>query len=234
MTSGFTHKKVRVQQTLSEKLIHARKKLGYNLDYIEKETKISMKYLLEIERGNFDSLPANVYVIGFLERLSQILNLNYQEIISQFKKESQLDSTIKKGQKKDSSNVLKPNLQEKWIQQSKFVVTPKLILSSLVILLVVGILSYIWFQVKGFASAPPLKLDTNETQQVVKVESIILSGQTDPSADLKINNEQVAVDENGGFIQKIKLDEGVNNIEISAKNKANKETKKIIKILAEY
>lgn len=236
MTVDFKYKKIKSDKTLSEKLKYTRKKFGYGLDYIEKETKINLKYLQFIEDGQWEKLPADVYIIGFLKRYSDFLYLNSQEIIQKFNQEKKLISMLNPTKKRLGCNdsILKPKSTENLNQYPSFVITPKVILSLGVIIFVVGMLSYIWYQVKGFAAAPPLELNQVTEQQIVKVESIAIAGQTDPGANLFINNQSVAVDQNGSFSQIIKLSNGINNIEITAKNKAQKETKKIIKILAEY
>lgn len=236
MTVDFKYKKIKSDRTISEKLKYTRKRYGFGLDYIEKETKISLKYLQFIENGQWEKLPADVYVIGFLKRYSDFLHLNSPEIIQKFNQEKKLISLVNPAKKKmnPDDNILKPKSSDNLDQSSSFVITPKVILSLGVIIFVIGILSYIWYQVKGFAAAPPLELNQVSEQQIVKVESITIAGQTDPGANLFINNQPVAIDQNGSFTQIIKLSNGINNIEITAKNKAQKETRKIIKVLAEY
>lgn len=235
MPTGFTRKKIKGEKTVGEKLKLARQRMGGSLELVERETKVSLKYLELIEAGKYEELPAEVYVIGFLRRWAEFLQLDQKELIAQYQDERKIILSVNSLTKKNKpESILKPNSDDKLLKTPSFVITPKLILSSLVIILVIGILSYIWYQVKSFASAPPLELNSSGIEQIVKVESIAISGQTDPGANLFINNQAVSVDQNGNFSQLVKLTSGVNNIEITAKNKANKETKKIIKLLAEY
>lgn len=95
------------------------------------------------------------------------------------------------------------------------------------------ILGYIWFQVTSFAAAPPLDIVTPAEEIRVNVELVEVAGVTDPTATLEINNQPVVVDTEGHFRQQVKLSDGVNAIEISAKNKADKETIKVIQLLAD-
>lgn len=234
MTTGFTRKKIKSNKTVGEKLKSIRLRMGYTLELVERETKVNLKYLMLIEDGDYTKLPAEVYVIGFLRRWADFLGIDKKELIKQFQDEKKIILSYKPAEKVTKSNIIKPDSQSELLKTPGLIITPKLILSSLVIILVMGILSYIWYQVKGFAAAPPLELDNSDLAQIVKVESISVSGQTDPGASLFINSQAVLVDSSGSFSQVIKLSSGVNNIEITAKNKANKETKKIIKLLAEY
>lgn len=235
MISEFTRKKIKGQKTLGEKLRSARKNMDYNLEYAEKETRVSLKYLQSLESGDYQHLPAEVYILGFLKRYGEFLNLDKNEIIEQYQLEKKLLFQLKISKRdEEKQDIINPKISDKWLKGPGIVITPKLIVTSLVIFLVLGILSYIWYQVKGFATAPPLELKELVDDQIVKVESINISGETSPGSSVFINNQTVAVDTDGKFIQEIKLTSGVNNIEITAKNRAEKETRKIIKVLAEY
>jgi hypothetical protein len=95
------------------------------------------------------------------------------------------------------------------------------------------ILGYIWFQVSSFAAAPPLEIVTPGAEVRVTVEQVEVAGLTDPMAQLMINDQPVTVDTEGRFRQPVALVAGVNTIEISVKNKAEKETVKTIQLLAD-
>jgi cytoskeletal protein RodZ len=235
MTIGFKRKKIKSHKSLGEKLSSLRIKMGYSLDYVEKQTKINLKYINFIEENNYNLLPADVYVVGFLKRYAEFLDLSGDEIVNQFRNEKELAESLGSFKKnKADFDIIKPNQKEDFIQTPRFVLTPKIFVSSLVIFCVLTVLSYIWYQVKGFAAAPPIQLDSVSAQQIVNVESISIAGQTDPGASLFINSQPVAIDQNGNFSQLVKLANGYNNIEIKATNKAEKETTKLIKIMAEY
>ncbi len=79
-----------------QKLVHeiikeAREKLGVSIDEISDLLKIKSKYLISIENGDFDQLPGNTYVIGFLKSYSSFLRLNTNEIIELYKKQFSLN-----------------------------------------------------------------------------------------------------------------------------------------------
>lgn len=232
----FSHKKIRSEKTVGEKLEQARKRMGYNLEFVEKETKVSLRYLQALEHDCYEKLPPDVYVIGFLRRYGEFLNLDTQELISHYQEEKQLACSLRPLKKSISaSNIIKLNPEERLLKTPGFVITPRVILSSLIIVLVISILSYIWYQVKGFAAAPPLDLNNlDSSEQIVQVESVVITGQTDPGASLFISGQLVAVGPDGHFTQIVQLASGINEIEIIARNKADKETKKIIRLLAEY
>lgn len=231
----FTRKKIRLSKNLGEKLRLQRKRKNVDLSDAEAETKIAMKYLAAIEHSEYDKLPADVYVYGFLERYAIYLGLNKDVILGMYRDEKKIFNSVKNIKKhtdQKNANLIKPKPNEKWLKTSRFIVTPELVIGFFVAVVVIGLLGYIWFQVKSFAAAPPLELRNAEAEIVVSTNKIVVSGTTDAQASLDINNQSIAINTDGSFSQEVQLNKGINTIEIVAKNKANKETKKTIQILS--
>ena len=57
------------------------------LEEIAKKTKISMRFLSAIEKGEDRILPADVFVRGFLRSYARILGLDPEEIVEQYKQD---------------------------------------------------------------------------------------------------------------------------------------------------
>lgn len=236
MDFNFYRKKIKDELTLGDYLRRARKRKKFNLEQAEKETKVSMKYLMALENGNFKDMLADIYVIGFIKRYASFLDLDADKLIKKYRSELKIYKhygIFKIQQKTKKENVIKLEPGKKWLKTPNFIITPKLIISTFVILMFVGVLSYIWYQVKSFAASPPLDIYSPQTEQIVYDEEVSASGKTDINSELTINNEFVAVDADGKFTQIIKLEHGVNTIEIVSKNKNGKTSKRVLKILAE-
>ena len=235
MKALFTKKKIRGERSLGDKLKFARKKKDINLEQAEKDTKISMKYLFALEHSRFDQLPADVYVYGFLTRYGDYLGLNKQDVIKNYDAEKKIFDCvklIKKHPDQKNKNLLKPELSKEIKNSPKFFITPELVISICVGFMVIALLGYIWMQVKSFAAAPPLEVQNEEAEIVVSMDEVNIAGKTDSGADLSINGEAVAIGADGTFSQDVELVKGINKIEIIARNKANKETKKTIQVLS--
>jgi len=235
MAGLFTRKKIRLQINLGEKLTLARKRKNVNLEEAERDTKIAMKYIYALEHSKYDELPADVYVYGFLNRYANYLEIKTDEVIKMFDDEKRIfDSvkSIKRHSDQENKNLIKPKPDEKWLKTPKFFITPELVISVCVGGLVVCLLGYIWFQVKSFAAAPPLEIKNQDAEIVVSIDNLNISGATDPGATLTINGEAVSISADGNFSEDIQLVKGINKIEIIAKNKTNKETKKTIQVLS--
>lgn len=231
--SFFKRKKINNDKPFGEELRKSRIRQSFSLDVVEEKTKVNIKYLAALEQSAFDNLPAEIYAVGFLRRYADFLKIDPKKIIEKFHNEQKLFLNLHNSETQ-SQDIIKPNFSRKWLKSSSFVITPKLLVSAMVIFLVIGILGYIFYQVKSFAAAPPLSIAGNFANMKVKVNSITVEGQTDTSASLSINNQPVAVNAEGKFSQEIQLISGINDIEVMAKNKANKITRQTIKILAEY
>ncbi|MBI4023298.1 helix-turn-helix domain-containing protein [Candidatus Berkelbacteria bacterium] len=234
--SPFTKKRLSAKQRLGTKLARARKRHGADLRVAERETRIACKYLQALEDGRYGDLPASVYVRGFLIRYAAYLGLRAEVILADYAHESACyqQAHAVRSSKQAEAGVLRPRVAEDWLkQQRQWYLTPGVLWGSTASVFLVGVLGYLWFQVTSFAAAPPLDVVTPGSEIRVSVEQVEVAGITDPAAELRINDQVVAVDAQGHFRQPVQLMDGVNTIEISAQNRADKETVKTIQLLAD-
>lgn len=231
MNKIFAKKNIGTKKSLGTLLKNARKKKGITLEKAEIDTKVRLKYLEALEADDYDKMPPDVYNIGFLKRYCEYLGLNSHKYLQYYSEERKLHNEMSKRFFGSKKKIINPGNPEKFKNKIKFVITPQMIISTMVVFLVIGILGYIWFQVKSFAAAPPLKVDNPNEQIMVSMNNVEIKGNTDPTVELTINGRSVGVNENGYFTQNVELINGINTVEIKALNKANKETTKNIKVL---
>ncbi len=237
MKFNFCNKKIKQEKSLGEYLRFIRVRKKFNLEQVEKETRVNMKYLKALEADNFSCLPPDVYTIGFIRRYSKLLQIDSEKMVIKYHREMKIFKNygiFKVEQKKKLDTPLKPQRSKKWLKDPGFVVTPKLIMSTAVLLLVVGVLSYIWFQVRSFAAAPGLEIFEPKIEEIVRDDKVKITGKTDPTAYLTVNNEFIAINTEGNFECEVKLEPGLNNVDVISKNKNEKNTRRTLKILAEY
>lgn len=67
----------------AEELKSLREKKAISLNEIYDKTRIDVKYLNEIENGNFDVLP-EVYIRAFLKKYAEMIELDSDEILSEY------------------------------------------------------------------------------------------------------------------------------------------------------
>lgn len=68
---------------LIQKVRHYR---NINIEQLSERSKISKTYLLAIEAHDFDSLPAKVFVRGFIVQISKLLNLDSNKVSNSYMK----------------------------------------------------------------------------------------------------------------------------------------------------
>lgn len=67
-----------------KRLKEIREKIGFDLNAINKETKITVKILEWIEEETFEKLPALVYLKGFLKGYARFLGLDPQKVVEDY------------------------------------------------------------------------------------------------------------------------------------------------------
>jgi Uncharacterized protein conserved in bacteria len=69
---------------IGEYLHRVREEKNISLKEIQEATKISMRYLEAIDRGDFEGIPGEVYRKGFLVNFANAIGLNGQEILQKY------------------------------------------------------------------------------------------------------------------------------------------------------
>lgn len=131
---------------LGELLRKTREQKGLTLDDIQESTKIQRRYLMAIEKGDFDSLPGQFYARAFIRRYAEILGINPDEILNQFSNE--IPSPVPPIEVEESSPILQKNNGKK----EMFVPSGKWISRVLIAVGVVVVLSVIWLIVTSYQS----------------------------------------------------------------------------------
>lgn len=70
-------------QELGNALVEARKARGLTLRDVERDTRISTKYLQALENGQLEVLPAPVYARAFMRTYAQYLGLDASQLVQQ-------------------------------------------------------------------------------------------------------------------------------------------------------
>ena len=70
-----------VEHYRGRELKQVRERMGFELQTVSKETKISLKILESLEEENFEKLPPLVYLKGFLKSYAQCLGLDAQKVV---------------------------------------------------------------------------------------------------------------------------------------------------------
>lgn len=227
LTKDFKTKEIKGTKTVAQRLKSARKKLEFNLEDAEKTTNIRLKYLEAFENGNFAVFPSEVYALGFLRRYCDFLNLNVEAIATQYKIERNAANSLIPEQKKDSFS------PQSSAPRFDISITPKTLAIIAVTIIVASLLVYIWWSVQKFSAPPKLIITKPTSNQVVTDDKLLIAGNTDPGTYVFINNETVSVNQKGQFSMEVNLDQNTSTLQIIAKNRLDRQTIHVIKVIDE-
>lgn len=217
MIPGFSTKKIKVQETLGQRFKNARGAKKISLVEAEAGTKVRAKFLAALEEGKWSILPQAVYVRGFVLAYARFLELNIEEIEKAFEEEVVIHT------RRENRSLA----YTRKVKETKVLITPRFLAYTTVSAFVLVMISYIVYQVSGFAGSPNLKIVTPENNAVVENDTLDLSGITDTNTIVKVNEENVPITDDGRFTQPLKLHRGVNVISVKAVNKAKKESSEV-------
>jgi len=155
--SWFTTKKVEGSDTLSEKLTEIRTVNKIDLDALADNTKITKKYLVYLEEGKLDKLPAEIYVKGFLKKIADFYGVDVKDFLRLYKKEECIRQNI------DKSKYPPFNLN----RTPTFIITPRTITALAVGIILVSFLVFFGFQVSAIFKGPELLIDSPSDESIV-------------------------------------------------------------------
>lgn len=202
-------------RTVGQILKEEREKKFYTLDEVEKVTKIRKELLQALEAGQYQKLPPPTFVQGFIKNYGRFLGLNSEKLLAVFRREF-------------SENKNPPRVMESFShppEDKKFRITPARVVATVVFSLIIIFFVYLWFEYRFLVGAPFLEVNQPTDQLNISVTEVTVVGKTDPEAKVAINEQQIAVDQDGKFSQVIKLSDNVNNISISSTSKTGQQTK---------
>lgn len=201
-------------RTVGQILKEEREKKFYTLDEIEKITKIRKELLQALEAGQYQKLPPQTFVQGFIKNYGKFLNLNTEKLLAVFRREF--------SEHKNPPRIL-DSLQNP-IDDKRFRLTPTRVLVSVIFTLVIIFFVYLWFQYRFLVGSPFLEVNHPVDQFSADSAEITVSGRTDPEAMVSINNQEIAVDSAGRFSQTIKLSDNVSTVLVTSTSKSGKQT----------
>ncbi len=204
--------------TLAEVFKKRRHDLKMSLGDVERGIKVQHAYLQMIENGDYENLPNDIYSKGFVKNYAEFLGFEATPILELYDKERK-GSGAKLKEPSGGSKNIKMGLRP--IDSKRVVVTPKTLLISLGICLVLLVVGYLGWQFSALSAPPKLTLE-NPAEQIVDTNSIYIAGRVDGGSDLYINDSPILSSPDGSFKEKVSLVNGANQIKITAKNKLGK------------
>jgi cytoskeletal protein RodZ len=210
----FKTRKVNLQ-TLGEYLLSSREHLGFSPDEVAKISQIQPKFLLALEQGQYQELPATVYVKGFLKTLAKVYGLGETQLLQQYAAEQEIAIHLQSAEKAK---------QEPKFFLPRFIFSPKTLTILGAVFLALLSLSYLYFQVSSLRRAPVLQVLSPDKDGVVDSSLLVVSGKAEPGTRVYLNDQPLVVDESGEFRENLSLGPGQNQLVVRAVNQFGQQT----------
>lgn len=174
------------------------------------KTKIKIEYLEAIENSNFGGLPSSTFAKGFLRNYASFLHLNPDTIVAMFRRDF---TQNERGEIIPRGMVTPVGSKPKYF-------TVSIILTGIATLAFLG---FLLFQLISWWSLPKIKLLYPRSGDTYG-EKITFKGTTARDATVKVNGQQVIVDQNGGFSLDLVFPAGTHSVIIESTNLQGKST----------
>lgn len=213
----FKTKAVKID-TLGQYLAEIRNQLNMDIKTVSMLTQIKPIYIEGLEAGDWKKLPSEVYVRGFLKSLASVYRIKEELLTQQFEKEYGFTPRITHHASRITNRI-------------NF--TPRTVIVGAALAILFLSVGYVGSQIRSVLAPPLLEVSEPPADAVISGNNLIISGRAEVGAEVSINNQSVLTDKNGLFTENIILSQGINILEIKARNKFNKESIIIRQISAE-
>lgn len=195
-------------ETLGDKLRALRRGQAVTLDMIERMTHIQKRHIEALERGRFDELPEPVYTRNLIRAYARALEADEKYFLELYDEEVR------------ACDLIEPLATPRIRLKKKFLrVWHNSIALGAGIFFFLIIASYIVFQIIQLNKPPVLQLTYPESDISVDNGSIRFEGESEQGAIVEINGETVELNERAQFSEEIPLMAGLNEVEITARNR---------------
>lgn len=201
----------------------ARQAKKFTLEDVHKFIKIHPRFLAALEAGDYSVFSDKIHAKGFLKVYAEFLELNVDEILGLWRREYEayFDKNVRENKRFAVAELNAP----------KLLLTPGLVLSVLLGVLIVGFFGYLYYQYRSYSGAPMLEIYSPANSIAVTSDLLDVTGKTDRDSVLLINNQRVILAQDGTFATSIRLKPGLNTLSFLAVNKLGRETEEIRTII---
>ncbi|MFC1632541.1 RodZ domain-containing protein [Patescibacteria group bacterium] len=227
MVARFETRAVAESQTVGEMLAARRNQFGYSVEKASEKSQVAEEHILALEKQDFESLPADVYVQSFVKRYAEALDLDGKQVCQAYRKERKIQEKLQNKKEKGGEKKTIPTMEN-----TRMVITPKLLRRLVVGGIILIALGYVIFQLARLGQPPSMDI-LQPTEDITVQDNVVhIVGETEVNASVTINGQPVSVDDQGMFQQMVNLEPGINDIVIVSTNRLGRENEIIRRIRA--
>jgi cytoskeletal protein RodZ len=185
--------------------------LKFSLADVELSTKIRGRFLHSLEACDYSLLSNDIYSRGFVQSYAEFLGLDGKLVATQYQIER---GKAPKALPTKARSLLRP----------RFVMTPRIFVALGSILAGAAVVAYLSWQFQGLSAPPKLSVASPTENQVIDGSLTQISGTVAGGSEVFVNDSPVLTDANGHFSDQLALQDGVNSVRVTAKNKLGMES----------
>ncbi len=208
----FSRRTITGQEPLGEKLCKLREESGSTLEQFAMQAGIQPKFVQALEAGHYEQLPGDVYVRNFLRKYAEVFHVSPARLFELYEQERALIRHVGPIAKLPQTV---PAMQAPDIYRSLKILGALGILGALLI--------YLSVTVYRVVTPPTLSIAAPAEDLITYELSLVVSGTAEKESRVRINGQEVVMDPNGGFAERIDLQRGLNVIKVSAKKQRSRE-----------
>lgn len=210
----FQIKKIKKTDQLGDLLTKTRQERNLTIEQAARSLGLAAKYLKALEANCFSALPGEIYIKNFIKKYAEFLGLKSSSLLDQYRAEKENQPINKKIKMRPSASCRFSYL---WS-------APHFLRLTLALTIMVIVLSYLGWQIKGIFQPPALQI-AGPAEGFVSLDSNLkVLGQTAPETKVQINGKEIISNNQGSFEEKVDLHEGLNVITITAIKKYGQST----------
>jgi len=191
--------------TAGQLLKQVRATKGLSLDLIAAQTNIKKEYLKAIEADEYDKLPSEISANGFVGVYAEFLGIDKNRALA-----------LKRRAQQESMHAKQELTQRKSVDTAKVHGWQKIAGIAGIAAVVLGVIMYIFFQIRSFQTPPSLEIIKPDSDMTVSTSMIQIEGLTDTDSVLTLNDATIDVRNNGFFTTEYTLTPGVNTLVFKA------------------
>ena len=210
--------------SIGDRLRQARVGRGESLESVERITQVSKKYIEAIEADEFKKLPDLVYAKNFVRALAKHYQLDPTSLTEELVKAMAVAG---------GRSVFGADRPVNFASGRRIVMTPSIMKTSLLVLVLLGIVGYFGVAVYRILLPPKITIYSPQDNQEFSDQEVVLEGQTEPGVELTVNRESVLIGTDGSFKDVLRLPPGVSILRVAGKKKHSKENEVYLKVVVD-
>lgn len=220
----FRSKPVSAIQTVAELLVFARQQRQASVEDAARDLQISSFYIEALEQGDYARLPCLIYSRNFVKQYGAWLGLHVPPLVTLFEEEWKLFEKLQ-------PVLINVPRRRMGVKSSDLWKLPRYARLAVATTVVCAVIAYLGLELYQLRQPPQLVVDSPAEEQLLTKQLVQVRGQTEPEAEISINNQIILTNAQGRFNENVALLPGVNVIEIQAKKKYSRESKVYRKII---